>query len=95
MYAQVFELLNPERGELLNRSIYGELLPALRTEEGFCGALSLVCRETGELLLLVLWETEDKAARPLAPSLAALVEGRGIGGTTSGRPEIWEVGARA
>jgi hypothetical protein len=95
VYAQVFELLNPERGELLNRSIYGELLPALRTEEGFCGALSLVCRETGELLLLVLWETEDEAARPLAPSLAALVEGRGIGGTTSGRPEIWEVGARA
>src|SRR5436190_19417835 len=35
VYAQVFELLGTERGERLNRSIYGELLPALRTEDGF------------------------------------------------------------
>jgi hypothetical protein len=86
VYAQVFELLGPERGEPLNRSIYDELLPTLRTENGFCGALSLLRRETGELLLLVLWETDDEAARPLPPCLAAL---------TSGTPEIWEVGARA
>ena len=86
MYAQVFELLGPDRGEPLNRSIYGDLLPALRTEDGFCGALSLVRRETGELLLLVLWETEDEAAPPLPPCLAAL---------TGGTPAIWEVGARA
>ena len=86
MYAQVFELLGAERGEHLNRSIYSELLPALRTEHGFCGALSLVRRERGELLLLVLWETEDEAAGPLPPRLAAL---------TGGTPEVWEVGARA
>jgi hypothetical protein len=86
VYAQVFELLGAERGEGLNRSIYCELLPALRMEDGFCGALSLVRRDSGELLLLVLWETENEAARPLPPCLAAL---------TRGRPEIWEVGARA
>lgn len=86
MYAQIFVLLGAERGEGLNRSIYCDLLPALRTEDGFCGALSLVRRDSGELLLLVLWETENEAARPLPPCLAAL---------TSGMPEIWEVGARA
>jgi len=86
VYAQLFRLLGAEQGEPLNRSIYGELLPALRTEDGFCGALSLLHRETGELLLLVLWETEDEAARPLPPCLAALA---------GGRPEIWEGGARA
>ena len=93
MYAQVYELLGAERGERLNQSIYAELLPALRTEDGFCGALSLV-RRTGELLLLVLWETEDEAARPLPPRLAALLDGLGTAEATSGRPEIWEVGAR-
>lgn len=86
MYAQVFELLGPEPGECLNRSIYCDLLPVLRTEDGFCGALSLLRRETGELRLLVLWETEAEAAGPLPPLLAAL---------TTGTPEIWEVGARA
>ena len=86
MYAQVFELVGAEPGERLNRFISCELLPALRTGSGFSGALSLLRRETGELLLLVLWETEDDAARPLTPCLAAL---------TSSGPEIWEVGARA
>ena len=91
MYAQVFELLGGETGERLNRSISCELLPALRTVDGFCGALSLVRRETGDLLLLVLWETEDEAARPLPTALAALVDRLG----TLRSPEIWEVGARA
>ena len=95
MYAQVFELLGTERGERLDRSIYGELLPALRTEHGFCGALSLVRRETGELLLLVFWETEDEAARPLRPSLAVLLDGLAATDATTDSPEIWEVGARA
>lgn len=95
MYAQVFELLGSERGERLSQSVCGELLPALRTEDGFCGALSLVRRETGELLLLLFWETEDEAARPLPPRLAVLLDGLGTVEATSCRPAIWEVGARA
>jgi hypothetical protein len=87
VYAQVF-VLPAERSESLNRSIHGELIPALRTEGGFCGALSLVRPETGEMLLLVFWETEDEAARPLLPCLAALFD-------ESVLPDIWEVGARA
>ena len=95
MYAQVFELPGAEQSERLNRSIHGELVPALRTEGGFCGALSLVRRETGEMLLLVFWETESEAARPLLPCLAALLDELGTAGRSSGLPEIWEVGARA
>ena len=92
MYAQVFELPGAERRARLSRSIHCELIPALRTEDGFCGALSLMRRETGELLLLVFWETENEAARPLLPCLAALLDELGA---TSDVSRIWEVGARA
>jgi len=79
VYAQVFEL-DAEQGERLNGSIC-ELLRALRTEDGFCGGLSLVLRETGEMILLVFWETENEATHPLLPA-----------GVTA---KIWEVSARA
>ena len=95
MYAQVFELPGAERSERLSRTIKGELLPALRTAEGFCGALSLVRRETGEMLLLVFWETESEAAHPLHPALTALLDGLGTAAPTSCMPELWEVAARA
>ena len=93
MYAQTFELPGPERAERLHRAISAELLPALRTERGFSGALSLIRPETGEMLLLVFWETEDLAKRPLHPCLAALLDELGTAGATSGT--LWEVGARA
>jgi hypothetical protein len=95
VYAQVFELPGAEQSERLNRSIHGELIPALRAEGGFCGALSLVRRETGEMLLLVFWETENEATRPLLPCLAALLDELGTTGRSGCVPEIWEVGARA
>jgi hypothetical protein len=95
VYAQVFELPGTGRSERLDRSINGELLPALRTEEGFCGALSLIRRETGEMLLLVFWETENETASPLHPRLAALLDEIETAGPTSRTPKVWEVGARA
>jgi len=94
VYAQVFQLC-AEQSERSTGSISGELLPALRTEAGFCGALSLVRRETGEMLLVVFWETENEAVRPLPPRLAALLAELGTAGPTAGVPTIWEVGARA
>jgi hypothetical protein len=95
MHAQVFELLGAERSERLNRLIDDELLPALRTEVGFCGALSLVRGETREMLLLVFWETEKEAARAVLPCLAALLDELGMTAGASATPKIWEVGARA
>ena len=79
MYAQAFELPGTEPSARLEQSINDELFPALRTEAGFCGALSLVRRETGEILLLVFWETENEAASPLHPSSPRC-------STSSGRP---------
>jgi hypothetical protein len=95
VYAQVFELPGVERSERLDRAIQCELLLALRSEDGYCGALTLTRREPGELLLLVFWETEDQAVRALVPSLVAFLAEVGATGSTGGSPEVWEVGARA
>ena len=95
MYAQVFELPNAEQSEALDRTIQCELLPALRSENGFCGALTLVRRETEEMLLLVFWETETQAVRPLVPALIVFLDEVGATGSTPGLPRVWEVGARA
>jgi hypothetical protein len=100
MYAQVIELrLAPERLEALERLVRYELVPALRQQSGFCGALNLTDRERAETLLLLLWETEDEAARPLARSAAPF--GRALATVTevlasrSCSVTVWEVDARA
>jgi hypothetical protein len=95
MHAQVFELTVADPSERLNRAFQGELLPALRSENGFCGALTLVRREEGQMLLLVFWETETQATWPLVPSLVVFLDELGAPGSTGGPPESWEVGARA
>jgi hypothetical protein len=95
VYAQVFEMPGAGPSERLNRSINCELLPALRSAEGFCGALSLVRRETEEMLLVVFWETESDAAGPLHPALVALLDEFETAGLASGMPGLWEVAARA
>jgi hypothetical protein len=85
VHAQIFEC--DSGAERTNAAVSRELIPALRTEDGFSGAVSLIDEQTGAILLLVFWETEDEATRPLPPALAALVGGV--------RPRVWEVGARA
>jgi hypothetical protein len=95
LYAQVFELPGAEQSEPLDRTIQCELLPALRSENGFCGAVSLVRRDAREMLLLVFWETETQAVRPLVPALVGFLDEAGARGFTSGPPGVWEVGARA
>jgi hypothetical protein len=88
MYAQVIETsIRPDRLELLERLVRSELLPALRGESGFCGAVSLVDRERAATLLVLLWETEADAARPRA-SVTEL-PGMSLSPTT-----VWEVNAR-
>jgi hypothetical protein len=94
LYAQVFELPGAERSDLLSRAIQNELLPALRSEKGFCGALTLVRPDAGEMLLLVFWETETQAV-PLVPALVGFLDEAGATGSTCDLPRVWEVGARA
>jgi hypothetical protein len=99
MYAQLIEArLEPERLEELVRLVRYELVPALRGQAGFCGALSLTNSERAESLLVLLWETEDEAARPLrrgaapfqqaAASVTELLTARSCAVT------VWEVDAR-
>jgi hypothetical protein len=95
LYAQVFEIPGAEGSELLDRAVQHELLPALRGEEGFSGALTLVRRDSEELLLLVFWETEAQAVRPLVAALIGFLEEAAATGSTCGVHRVWEVGARA
>ena len=94
MYAQALEVSTGAL-EVLSQTICRELLPALRTERGFSGALSLVDRETENTLLLIFWETEEEAARPLPPYFAALLAKVGLPDAATYTPRVWEVDARA
>jgi hypothetical protein len=95
LFAQIFELPGVEGYEGLSRTVQNELLPALRSEKGFSGALTLVRRDAGEMLLLVFWETETQAVRPLVPALVGFLAEAGATGPTGSLPLVWEVGARA
>jgi hypothetical protein len=83
----------------LDAAIRAELLPALRDELGFSGALSLVETRTKCILLIVFWETEAEAARPAAACDERLADAlRAVGSLgcpEADAPEIWEVRARA
>jgi hypothetical protein len=100
MYAQVIEGgTTPDRRPQMDRIVTDELVPALQTEPGYAGALNLVDRETGNAMMIILWETEAQARRALAEYggafLAALAN---IAAITTGnrRPiSVWEVNARA
>ena len=99
MHAQVIELqLEPERLELLERLIRSELVPALREQSGFCGALNLTDRGRGETLLVLLWETEAEAARTLARSVAPFAQApatvKALLASRSCSVTVWEVAAR-
>ena len=88
MYAQIIETsIRPDRLELLERLVRCELLPALRAESGFSGAMSLVDRERAATLLVLLWETAEDAARPRA--FVTELPGVALSPTT-----VWEVNAR-
>ena len=100
MYAQVIELrLATERLDKLERLVRSELVPALREEPGFCGALNLTDRERADSLLVLLWETEDEAARPLARSTAPFAQAPAtmteLLAAGSCSMTVWEVDARA
>jgi hypothetical protein len=99
MYAQVVEIgLEAERLELVERLVRDALVPALRQQTGFSGALHLTDRERAETLLVLLWETEGEATRPLASRVAGI--GPAFASTSellALRPRsvtVWEVDAR-
>jgi hypothetical protein len=92
VYAQLIErTVALDRIDELCRVLGRELLTALRAQTGFSGALSLVDREAGRSLLVVLWETGEEAARPLV-ECAVLA---GLTGADGCRSTVWEVSRRS
>ena len=66
MYAQLVEGgTTPAQREEMNRIVVEEMIPALQEEPGFAGALNLADDETGNGLMVILWETEAQARRAL------------------------------
>jgi hypothetical protein len=99
MYGQMIEAgVPPHRLDELGEAIQRRLVPALREQPGFSGALSLVDQETGRAVLLVLWESDDEAARPLADRGVTLIQAlAAIAELSSVDPcavTVWEVNAR-
>src|SRR5690242_12715837 len=83
----------------MDRIVTDELIPALREEPGFAGALNLVDRTTGHAMMIVLWDTEDQAQRELshygAPFLQALANIAAISTGNRQPMSVWEVNARS
>jgi hypothetical protein len=94
MYAQVLTMgATLDTCGALDEAIRDRLLPELRVQEGFSGALHLVSRRGAEAMLLVFWETEEQATQ--AVSLPAFTGLAPAGGGSPGRASIWEVTQRA
>ena len=100
MYAQLIEGgTTPARRNDMDRIVTDELVPALEAEPGYAGALNLVDRESGNALMVILWETEPQARRALSEYggafLKALANIAAISTGTRAPLSAWEVNARA
>ena len=100
MYAQLVEGgTTPARRTDMDRIVTDEMVPALEAEPGFAGALNLVDRDSGDAMMIVLWETDAQARRPLpeygSQFLKALAAVAGISTGTRSPISVWQVNARA
>jgi hypothetical protein len=100
MYAQLVQGgTTPEKRTQMDRIVTDELVPALNDEPGFAGALNLVDRDTGNAMMIILWETADQANRALSDYgqrfLKALADIAAISTGTRAPISVWEVNARA
>jgi len=100
MYAQLIEGgTTPESRNEMDRIVTDEMIPALKAEPGFSGALNIVDRSSGNAMMLVLWETEAQARRALNEYgdafLRALARVAQISTGTRRPISVWEVNARA
>ncbi len=66
MYAQLIRSRTTEqKREEMHRLVSDELIPALRDEPGFAGALHLVNPGSGHAIVIVLWHSAEQAQRAL------------------------------
>ena len=99
MYAQLVQGgAAPEHRAEMDQIVHEQLIPALHDEPGFSGALNLVDRETGNAMMIMLWESEEQARRPLpeygSSFLKALASIAAISSGNRAPISIWDVNAR-
>lgn len=78
------------------RIVLEDTLPWARESDGYCGAIGLVNRETGEALLVTLWSDEESRTKSAEPaerlsSIAALASGADLEGIENLEVSIVEV----
>ena len=100
MYAQLIEGgTTADRRAEMDRIVTDEMVPALAAEPGFAGALNLVDRDSGDAMMIILWDSEPQARRALADYgsafLKALANVAAISTGTRRPISVWEVNARA
>jgi hypothetical protein len=98
MYAQLIEGgTTPAQRDEMNRIVMEDLIPALQEEPGFTGALNLADEDSGDGLMVILWETEAQARRALGQYGGAFLRAlAGIAQISTGvrRPiSVWAVNA--
>jgi hypothetical protein len=99
MYAQLIQGgTTPELRMAMDRIVTDKLIPALREEPGYTGALNLVDRDSGNALMIVLWNSEGQAKRELSQYggdfLKALADIMAISTGTRAPISVWEVNAK-
>jgi hypothetical protein len=100
MYAQVIQGgAAPEQRAAMDRVVHEEMIPALNEEPGFTGALNLVDRDTGNAMMIVIWQEEEQARRPLSDYgrsfLKALASIAAISSGNRAPMSVWDVNALA
>jgi hypothetical protein len=80
------------------RAVIDELIRALRHEPGFVGALNLVDPDTGDAMMIVVWQSAEQAQRPLGDDgttlLASLLHVAGSARDEHEPTSVWEVTVR-
>ena len=99
MHAQVIEGgTTLERRAEMDAIVTDSLLPALQAEPGYSGAMNLVDRSTGNAMMIVLWEREEQANRPLPEYGDAFLRAlAAIAAISTGQRKpitVWDVNAR-
>jgi hypothetical protein len=99
LYAQLVRTRASEQTRAeMHRIVSDELIPGLHDEPGFVGALNLVDPDTGDAMMIVVWQLAEQAQRPLGDNgttvLARLLQ---VAGSAHGDHEptaVWEVTVR-
>jgi heme-degrading monooxygenase HmoA len=81
----------PEQLDEMHQEGMEHVLPALEMQDGFCGGLVLADRQSGEMLVVTLWESEQAMDATEDASQWMRIFGAQSRGGTINRVERYEV----